>query len=73
MTRSTFWANDRKMFELFLTSLMSNYLTYDMIPGGYSGFQVTGMITGFLEVENFDSGLFLGVGKFGKYFCGCLD
>ena len=28
--------------------------------GGYSGFQVTGMIEGFLGFEIFDSGIFLG-------------
>ena len=31
-------------------------------PGGYSGFQVTGMIEGFFRVfEIFDSGIFLGM------------
>ena len=35
--------------------------------GGYSGFQVTGMIEGFLGDEIFDSGFFR-VGKFGKNF-----
>ena len=28
--------------------------------GGYSGFQVTGMIEGFFGFEIFDSGIFLG-------------
>ena len=40
--------------------------------GGYSGFQVTGMIEGFFwGFEIFDSGIFW-VGKFGKYFLGGL-
>ena len=29
-------------------------------PGGYSGFQVTGMIEGFFGFEIFDSGIVLG-------------
>ena len=39
--------------------------------GGYSRFQVTGMIAGFLGFEIFDLGIFF-VGKFGKYFFLCV-
>ena len=36
--------------------------------GGYSGFQVTGMIEGFWGVRNFRVRRFFGVENFGKYF-----
>jgi len=36
-------------------------------PGGYSGFQVTGMIEGFFGFEIFDSEIFW-AGKLGRYF-----
>ena len=39
--------------------------------GGYSGFQLTRVIKGFLGFEIFDSGFFW-VGNFGKYFLGWL-
>ena len=39
--------------------------------GGGGGFQVTGMIEGFLGgFEIFDSGIFFWVRQFGKYFFG---
>ena len=41
----------------------------DRYGGGvYFGFQVTGMMGGFCGFESFDSGIFWGVGEFGKYF-----
>ena len=41
----------------------------DKAGGGvYFGFQVTGMMGGFCGFESFDSGIFWGVGEFGKYF-----
>ena len=40
--------------------------------GGYSRFQVSGMVEGFFGFEFFDSGIFL-AGKFGKYMFEWLD
>ena len=40
--------------------------------GGYSGFQVTGMIEGFFGFEILNTGIFW-VGKFDNYFLGWLD
>ena len=41
--------------------------------GGYSGFQVTGMIKGFFGVSNFRFWDFFGQENFGKFFFGQLD
>ena len=39
--------------------------------GGYSGFQVTGMIEGFFGFEVFDSGILLGENLAAIFFCVC--
>ena len=41
--------------------------------GGYSGFQVTGMIEGFLGGLKFSIPGFFWVGKSGRYFLGWFD
>ena len=43
-----------------------------LIPGGYSGFQVTGMIEGFFLDLKFPIPEFFWVGKFGNFFFGGL-
>ena len=53
-----------------ISSINENYMSRE--PGGYSGFQVTGMIEGFSWVLNFRFRDFLGQEIFGKYFWGSL-
>jgi len=40
-----------------------------LAQGGYSGFQVTGMIKGFFGFEIFDSGILLGMRIWQVFFC----
>ena len=52
-------------------NLSSSVVSY--AQEGYSGFQVTGMIEGFLWVRNFSIPGVFWVRKFGMYFFGLLD
>ena len=45
---------------VFTYTLSARYVTVYIAQGGYSGFQVTGMIEGFFGFEIFDSGIFWG-------------
>ena len=58
-------------FYLFLP-WAKRKLTWPQGGGGYSGFQVTGMIEGFLGGRIFRFLEFFGLENFGKYFLGSL-